>query len=303
MKRNILNIILSTILILALLAGSLLIPRILPGYKNETTAHEPIETERFQYINATDTLDIYPWDKYDPENCAEVPQPIIDRSAYSMGELLLMYIANLFPDFYPEDGDSFITNLYADSDKSTMFYVKDYSYINGENKKCTVSAAYEYSILVYICCSYDDQQELTSDEISRASISLTNTLMNINGWHYKEGTAYVFTEEDIAISSDNSGMMNEGSASYSSYIDDANPINCFFASFLFTLAYPPGEDYEPRWEEIEMGLVDYSVIYYDHYFIINIDTSNYFGDDSALYIFYDPTVECVIGYSFQSSVY
>lgn len=292
MKRSILNIILVAAIIIVLVAVSLFVPRLLPTYKNSITAHEKSDTERFKYINATDTLNLYPWDTYDPEACDELQNPAVEGTSYQLGKLLLTHISDMFQEFYPQDEEAFTDNLYADSDNSGMLYVIKYGYINADNRNCTLNAAYKYGSLVYLCCRYDDQTQLTKQQISRAGEELTKTLKDISGWVYRNNSAYLLPGTDTEAQA----------ASEITQItpDTTNPINSFFASYLQYLAHPPENDYKITQDRITLNLTDYSVIYYDHYYIISVDTSSY-NEDAALYIFYDPAVEQVVGFSSQLS--
>jgi len=302
MKRNILNITLSAVLIFVLIAGSLLIPRVLPQYKNQVTAHEAKDTARFKYINATDTLDIYPWDQYAPDSYTRRQNPMIEGTFLEAGELLLFHISDLFPQFLPQDEDIFAQSLYTESDGSGTLYIKDYSYNNIDGKSCLLNAAYEYGTLIYIRCRYSAQKELSKAQINQAGKALTENLRNINGWLYADGSVYMSPGDEFlpegVINGDAAEISGLFMADYSLITPESkNPISSFFASFLPLLAAPPEYDYEIIWKEYEMLLTDYSVIYYDHYFIINVDTLNYSDDQSALYIFFDPIIGQIVGYS------
>lgn len=280
MKRMIFNILLTVILIFALVGSSLLIKNFLPTYKNEIIAHEDYGKGIFQYINATEELNIYPWNIYDERNCNELQNPEIEDSKYAISDLLIIYIENLFPEFIPDNFDEFSNNLYVEQSVDFMYYIQDYTYSDINGRQCNINAVFNFSILEYLRCSYEDIEIITKEDVSNANKTLMNYINNINGWQYKDNSLY-FNSNDSYISEE----------------EVENPINSFFAKYLTYLVTPPEYDawYEPQ--DFLIYLNDSSAIYYDGYFILDFSVEGSYDSIYTLYIFFDPILDCVVGYS------
>lgn len=300
MNRKIINLILTAVLVISLVTGSLFIHNFLPTYKNNITAHEDSDYRKFRYTNATDELNIYPWNEYDEDLCTNMQNPELIDTGYTFCDLLLNYISELFPEFIPGDIDEFSHDLYVDRIYS-MYYLRDYTYTDIDGRACNVNAAFNYDTLEYLKCSYEDNKSISREEINTASEKIMNSIQYIGEWYYSIDGSTSFTPSKLY--DDESEIYDENKVheelEHVINPSDTNPINRFFSKFLPTLGYSIGYDPYVRHENIWVYLIDYSAIYYDHYFIISFNTFTDLPINYTLHIFYDPILDRVIGYSAQ----
>jgi len=296
MNRRIINIILTSILVFALVTGSLSIENFLPAYKDEIKAHENSDVGRFRYINATDELNIYPWNEYDEDTCTGIQNPGLEGTTYTVSGLLVKHIEELFPEFIPNDIYEFSSKLYVKQSTDLMYYIQDYTYMDIYGRRCNVNAVFNYDILEYLRCSYEDEEYIAKEEINIANENLMNSIKHITEWYYMDHSTY-FYSNDLYVGDyqTNDELCIEELCIITPL--DANPINRFFATYLTFLASPPTYDEEAQYDDVWIHLIDSSAIYYDSYFILSFNVSLASATASTLYIFFDPVLNCVVGYS------